>query len=320
MPTTLKAPHDADFASRPLVVWRIHDRKPGHANQTRGLLAALGELTAVASFDLPAPQPLESWRSWLAGTFLPGKHPPRPDLILGAGHRTHVAVLAARRAYGGRAVVLMRPSLPSSWFDLCIIPEHDQPPAAPHVIPTRGVLNAVVPSSTQQPDQGLLLVGGPAAANGWDNASMLAQIRSITQSDRRIRWTLTTSRRTPAGFAQLAQALHADNLAVVPHEQTDADWLPRQLATAAQTWVSADSVSMTYESLTSGSAVGLLSVPRKRPGRVSRGMQQLWEAGWVTRFEDWDQASRLARAPEPLCESRRCARLLLERLSLRQAA
>ena len=73
---------------------------------------------------------------------------PTPDLLLGAGHHTHLSLLAARRIRGGKVVVLMRPSLPPGLFDLCLIPEHDAPPARPNVLATRGALNRIQPAAT----------------------------------------------------------------------------------------------------------------------------------------------------------------------------
>ena len=59
-------------------------------------------------------------------------------------------------------------------------------------------------------------------------------------------------------------------LTVVPVAATGPDWLPAQLARAGQAWATADSVSMVYEALTAGAAVGILDVPRQRASRISR--------------------------------------------------
>ncbi|MCH8840089.1 MAG: mitochondrial fission ELM1 family protein [Planctomycetes bacterium] len=42
------------------------------------------------------------------------------------------------------------------------------------------------------------------------------------------------------------------NLTIVPHKETSSSWVSEHLANAARVWVSADSVSMVYESLTNG--------------------------------------------------------------------
>ena len=61
---------------------------------------------------------------------------------------------------------------------------------------------------------------------------------------------------------------------------------------------------MVYEALTSGAAVGLLAVQGQKAGRVARGMHELQQAGWVTRFCDWDRRSPLPSPPGQLHEAR----------------
>ena len=187
----------------PFVVWRFSDGKAGHDDQSRGLLEALARLRAVETLTLEPLPPLTGLRVWLSGYRLPAwRDMPTPDIVLGAGHRTHLSLLAARRVYGGKAVVLMRPSLPLSLFDLCLIPEHDAPPTRRNVLVTRGALNRIQPSTALEPSRGLLLIGGPSAHFAWDNENLHRQIAAIVAADPAMQWTLTTSRRTPAGFLE----------------------------------------------------------------------------------------------------------------------
>ena len=100
---------------------------------------------------------------------------------------------------------------------------------------------------------------------------------------------------------------------MVPVAATGPDWLPAQLARAGQVWVSADSVSMVYEALTAGAAVGVLDVPRKRSSRISRGLDKLAGEGWITPFADWQRHSRLNRPTHTFNEAERCARWIAAR-------
>ncbi len=298
----------------PLVVWRFSDGKAGHDNQSRGLLEALSRLRPVEAITLD-PLPVVVALTALLRGRPPGawQQGPAPDLLLGAGHHTHLSLLGARRSRGGKAVVLMRPSLPLGLFDLCLIPAHDSPPARPNVVATRGAINRIQPSATLEPDQGLLLIGGPSAHFGWDDAGLHRQLAAILAADPDIRWTLTTSRRTPSNFPGSLQNNANERLTVVPVAQTGPDWLPAQLARAGQAWVTADSVSMIYEALTAGAAVGVLEMPRKRSSRISQGLEQLAADGWVTPFADWRRNPRLHRPPGLFNEAERCARWIVER-------
>ncbi|HHW76929.1 MAG TPA: hypothetical protein GX399_07840 [Xanthomonadaceae bacterium] len=297
----------------PLVAWRFDDGKAGHANQSRGLLEALVRLRSVEAITLkplPVGVALAGLLCKLPATW---RDLPAPDLLLGAGHRTHLSLLAARRRRGGRTVVLMRPSLPLGLFDLCLVPEHDSPPVRPNVLATRGALNRIQPSLALEPERGLLLIGGPSAHFGWDNATLRRQIAAIVTADPTVRWILTTSRRTPASFLAGFEAGSASRLTVVPVAQTPPDWLPAQLARAGQAWVTADSVSMIYEALTAGAAVGVLEVPPRRASRIGRGLERLAADDWITPFAIWRQNRRLRRPPGIFNEAERCARWIIER-------
>lgn len=304
--------------TRPLTIWRLTDGKPGHEKQTLGLARALLRARPGECFAVPVASRWRSLAHWLSGRFPEGKGLADPDLILAAGHATHPALLAARRARGGLAVVHMKPSLPLSLFDLCVIPEHDDPPLGPNVIPVRGVLNDVVAAGTHLPGKGLFLVGGASANSRWDDLSVRQAVAAIARACPDVAWTLTTSRRTPATF--LADFLEPPgNLRLLPHTETEPGWLERALAEAGQVWVSEDSVSMLYEALTAGAAVGLLRLADARDSRVRRGVERLVSEGWVTPYERWRPGTALATGPGGFNESDRVAGLILDKLSHGQA-
>lgn len=308
---------DAEHATAPpKTVWCLTDGKAGHLNQMRGLVRALQQLRPVAMEIIKVPPTGPMLLPWLTARFPLGANLPAPDLILAAGHQTHLAALAARRARGGRLIVFMRPSLPASWFDLCLEPEHDAPVTARNVIATRGVLNNITytPPAQHAPDRGLLLIGGPSTHHDWDDGAAAARVGEIVAREPQRRWRLTTSRRTPATF--LAHLPAAERLEVVPVAQTPPGWVGEQMAIASQVWVTEDSVSMVYEALTAGAAVGILPVPRRHASRVTHGLDRLLADGWATGFETWRKGAALVLPPQPLDEANRCARLILERFTL----
>lgn len=295
--------------TRPLVVWVVSDGKPGHANQSLGLAEALARATAVDLHVVPA---LPAWRAalaWLTKRML-GAALPAPDLILGAGHGTHLTLLAARRAQGGRAVVLMKPSLPRHCFDLCIVPRHDGVPADDRTLVTEGALNRIRPAAASDPQRGLILIGGESPHFQWDGDAIQVQIKSVLARTPEMQWTLTTSRRTPADFLTSLPA--AQNLAVVPHTATGPDWLPQQLAGCATAWVTPDSASMVYEALTAGAAVGVFDLPVNPKSRVGWAIAELADAERITRFIAWCAHGKLHPNLQPLAEADRCAAWILQ--------
>lgn len=295
------------------IVWRFSDGKPGHDNQSLGLVEALERIMSLESHTLPPLSTPRALTCLLTGRFPSADDLPSPDLILGAGHRTHLSLLAARRVRGGKAIILMKPSLPLVWFDLCLIPEHDDPPTRGNVVTTRGALNRIHPSASHDANYGLFLIGGPSIHFGWDDLALLSQISAIMKAHIDVSWTLTTSRRTPESFMESLSDLSLSNLTVVPFTKTRANWLPAQLSRASQVWVSADSVSMVYETLTAGAGVGILEVPRHMDSRVARGLSNLVHDGLVTPFSAWQRGRQLQALPQPIDEAARCAEEIQQR-------
>jgi len=284
------------------IVWRFSDGKAGHDAQSQGLLRALQERVTVSAHNIPVKQSGGGFRPWLSGSFRYGARFPAPDLLLGAGHATHWSLLAARRRWGGRTVVLMKPSLPLSWFDLCLVPEHDGPLHATNVLSTLGSLNSMQPCPGHDAGTGLIILGGPSRHYRWDNDEILTQLERLVEERPLQKWLLTTSRRTPASM--LPALLDRAEFQCVPYACTDSDWLPARLSEAGEVWVSEDSVSMIYEVLTAGAQLGLLKVQRGKKNRITCAVDALVDRGWAGVPGQW----RLAAGPgQPLNEAARCA-------------
>lgn len=290
------------------VIWTITDGKAGHLQQIKGLLKALRQQLPIREIELRAIAPLQALRHLVTANYPPGAGLPAPDLIIGAGHATHLNILAAKRAYGGKTVVLMKPSLPRRLFDLCLIPQHDGVAPSKQVILTQGALNTMQCSATADPNVGLILLGGVSRHYVWRDAEILAAVGKLVAATPQVRWTLTTSPRTPASLFDGLQGLAQDNLDIVPFARTTQGWLHEVLASAGQVWVTPDSVSMVYEALTSGTGVGVFDLPQRRSSRVVRGLERLVQSGWVTRFQNWQAGQSLPRLSGQLDEAARCAK------------
>ncbi|HAD32655.1 MULTISPECIES: mitochondrial fission ELM1 family protein [unclassified Methylophaga] len=289
------------------IIWRLTDGKPGHESQSLGLAHALQRMRPCQLIDIPVSGKLAPFYQWLSGVWPAGAGLPLPDLIIGAGHRTHFSMLAAKRAYGGKTVLMMQPSLPVGLFDLCLIPEHDEYHGGGNFLQTRGVLNPLNATGSHHANQSLIMLGGPSKHCGWDNTELMQYIRKLLSDNPNTHYTLTTSRRTPAETLQSVQLLEATNLEVVPFEQTAAGWVAEQLARVSSAWISEDSVSMVYEALTARVAVGTLPVPVKRQNRVSNGLQKLLTEKLIVRFDHQQNYQQALQPVNGFIEADRCA-------------
>lgn len=295
--------------TRPLILWLLGDGKAGHENQSLGLAEAMGRVTpcTIHRISLAAAR---GWIGRIRAARAAGAALPKPDVIVAAGHATHPALLWLALAYGAKSIVLMRPSLPLAWFDLCLAPAHDfaNDFARPKLILTCGALNRVAPPDSSARTGRMILLGGPSSSHGWDGEVLLAALAQITAYGT---WQVADSRRTPGGFIEeIRRCLPA--IQVVPYQKTTPAWLPGQLAGAGAVWVTEDSVSMVYEALSSGASVGLLPVPRLKPSsRVLRGLDHLVTRGFLTTFEEWQDKRDLKAPPRILREADRCAGIVL---------
>ncbi|MGH8583018.1 MAG: ELM1/GtrOC1 family putative glycosyltransferase [Gammaproteobacteria bacterium] len=294
------------IAPEPLVVWRLCDAKPGHENQTLGLVAALRRLLEVRAFDIRvAGASLRALARIARGL-------PTPALIIGAGRQCHLPVLLLRWRNGGRTIVLMKPSLPLALFNLCLIPEHDGVGPRENVILTRGVLNDIRPALGRQAGLGLILLGGPSRHHHWEEEAVLQRVRNLLAGGTAFEWRIFDSRRTPASTRQCLGSLTCGRYTYRRYEDTPAPRLADNLAQADTVWVSEDSVSMVYEALTGGARVGLLPLARTGSSRVASGIDRLVAEGLVTRYEDWLRHGALAAQRVPLAEAERCARRVVQ--------
>lgn len=307
-----------------MVIYIISDGKKGHLSQTRGLARALQALAAERRPEAEhcAIEVEVGHLSLISKLFYRGKEladEPKADLILCAGHGTHLPALKLAAKQHCPCIVCMKPSLPLRMFDMVIAPQHDFPAEGSrheHVLLTNGALNSISPRPEVEKRETLLLVGGPSKEFGWDEDHILTQLSTITRHNTG-QMVLTTSRRTPPDFAQ-AIAAACPSIRVEPVESTGPSWVEDHLATAREVWVTQDSVSMVYEALSCGAPVGVIEMPvnpkraGKAPSRVARGLMRLVEEGYVSTFTQWAKTHELVAGP-PLRETTRAAECILNR-------
>ncbi|MGE0485049.1 MAG: mitochondrial fission ELM1 family protein [Gammaproteobacteria bacterium] len=293
-----------------LVVWQLCDGKRGHERQVEGLLAGLARHRAldVHRVDVTRGLARDAWQA-LTRRFPAGDGLPDPHLLLAAGSACQGALVAARRARGGRSVYLMCPSLPWRWFDAVVVPRHDDPATVANLVVSEGALNPVRPAAVRAPALGLVLLGGPSAHHGWDSAAIVRQVEGLLARTPRRDWVVTDSRRSPPDLGAALRALERDGVRYVPAAGCAPGWLPGELGRAAEVWVSADSVAMIYEALSGGARVGVLDVPARRRDRITRIAADLHARGWIMRGDE----AAPAAPPPALDEGGRVAALLLQR-------
>lgn len=300
------------MTSEPLVIWRLIDGKPGHMQQSLGLVRALQALVPCEVLDIDVTSTPIGMLDVVLRRFPGGFMKRRPHLVIGAGHATHFGLIAAKRVTSAFTVVLMKPSLPQFLFDLAIVPEHDDVPLGPRIITTKGVLNPMQ-AGVKQEGSVLVLLGGESKHAGWSNDTVLQQLDIIAASVKETsRLVIADSRRTPESLNRLLRESYGKRFQA--WNSCSPGWLADTLAVTESVWVTEDSVSMVYEALTAGCCVGLLKLPAATEGRVMRGVQRLVSEGVVTRFDDWYSGQHALGKPPVFNEAQRVAVLVLRAL------
>jgi uncharacterized protein len=290
----------------------LSDGRAGHVNQSRGLAEALARRTGaeIETVELDAKSPV--W-SRVKKACAAGAQP--PQLIIAAGHRMHLPLLCAARKFKSKSVVVMKPSLPAGWFDLCLVPRHDlRTEARWPVVSTLGALNRLPETHRPKREAGVVLIGGPSSHHGWDGPVLADAIRNVVDASPQLDWTVADSRRTPEGFLS---GLEPGDVRVnkVEHQTTQPGWLPSILSEAREVWVSEDSTSMIFEALTAGARVGLLPMPfNGRSQRLKKALDALRQEGRAVHYADWSAGKPLPESDEPFHEAGRCADIVLKRL------
>lgn len=294
----------------PLRIWRFLDGKPGHEKQTAGLLQGLEARCSGLSITDIKPS-LRFSRQLRARHFL--ENP--PQLLIGAGHAVHIPMLRCKLRYGGSTVVMMKPSLPSTWFDLIIVPQHDWAGGFGNVVQTFGPLAPIAPLQEEKKDRALILIGGPSKHFDWDEQFIVDTIGRIVQTNKQITWEICNSRRTPP---TMLEALAPLDVKLHSWDQTEPNFLQSAMASSRYIWVTQDSIAMIYESLAHLALVGVINPdtqPSPRSSRLRKNTQRLIARRYVLSSSQSLDLGTFNPRENPGIENDRCAQIVLSRLA-----
>ncbi len=316
----------------PKNIWLISDGRPGHETQLIGLgerIQALSganlhwhhlkskklekNLRHIENSDLASSQ---------VGTATTSHQKTEhttcsPDLLIAAGHRTHRTLYFLARKHKAFSTVLMKPSLPLAFFNAVICPIHDGLKPSERVFNTDGVINKVQPSvNTKIANQNSILLGGPSKHFAWDEGALITQISDLLAARPASQWSAYESPRTPPSLSEMLGGLSAPNLTLMRYGSLPPNALQTALRLSQECWVTPDSASMVYESLTAGCATATFVAPPKRTkkvSRVARGLQSLLADERISQWPTQNLSSALPENSQPLWEADRAAKWLLDR-------
>lgn len=285
-----------------IIIWRFIDGKVGHEKQSQAFIDGLEKYYSIESTDIHVKHTsIYYFFAWLLNIKL-ALYPKKssPQLVIGAGHKTHLPLLAAKRYHRCKSLIIMSPSLPHWLFDVVVAPWHDHmdSPCPKNVVITP---MALAPEIESKPvaEQGLILLGGESPHYHWDSQQIAEQIKHIVNSyPQDIIWQVSTSRRTPNDTIDIIQknCRNEPRLNLLRHQDLEKNWLSLTLKTAGNIWITPDSPSMISEALMTRATVGLLTLKEKlQNGKIIRSNSYLEEKGLLIRSNGINAKKKNAR-------------------------
>jgi len=290
-------------------IWLYLDGKMGHEKQCESLVNALAKLIEVKIYRI---KPYIFYKkiffflfSWLDKK----KSLPRPDFLIGAGHQTHLQLILDKKKYGGQTVLIMRPSLPIDFFDLCLIPTHDLKKNLANVIETFGPINDLKFYKNKQKNEGLILLGGISRHFEWNTEKIIKNIIQILSENEKINFTIMSSRRTPKNFIPELKSKLTKPIAVVEPDISQPKEILNKMKLAQNIWVTEDSLSMIYESISVGALVNCINLDIKTK-KIRLITNQLFKNKTINFFNK--KHKNLNFKHLITSEADRCAKLLIK--------
>jgi len=293
------------------------DGRPGHEKQTAGIIRALSQRIEVDVSEIRVKgRFVGSLRAILEYIRLSGdleKKCEGFDIAIGTGSKTHICVIISKLFTNAKAVICMSPErflLP--FFDLCFVPVHDRVPEKVNVFRTAGPPGLNFDKEIHERSAGLILIGGiDEKSHFWDQSDILEKVENILKLKPHLRWTVSTSPRTPSSMDDGLNKIAADTgLEFRPFSSTPRGWLESMYDECKTVWVTADSISMVYEALSAGCRVGVIPVKWKKTGKFQRSFDFLLSRRLVTFYPE---SPDIDKNIEIFDEAGRCAEEIISR-------
>ena len=250
-------------------IWRLVDGKAGHDKQSLALVENLKNQARCKIFNINIQNLTNPFIAIIFKKYNLDKGLIKPDIAIGAGHKTHLYLLAIKRCFSTKVVVILKPSLPLKFFDLCVIPKHDDVKNKNNIITTQTALVNFNSNMKKKENVALFLIGGPSKHYYWNTKSVLEKIKNISKQYKFKKLLITTSRRTPIEFINEFNKSKIKNIKLYEYTKIMNDWLDKNIIKVKNIWVTNDSYSMLIEAIASGAYTDILELKMKKKSKLS---------------------------------------------------
>jgi mitochondrial fission protein ELM1 len=327
------AVHERRESIWPPICWVVSDGHAGTENQSLGLAEAMGLAPQVMRLRMRRfLRELVLHQPWGRGVALAhyDVRPPWPDLLVGTGRASVIALLYVKRASRGRTftVQIQTPVVPFRRFDCVIVPDHDEV-HGDNVLAMTGSLHRVTPELLRaesgkwaarfgdlpRPHVAVLLGGssGSYRLGGKEIAEIAGQLAALARSQG-AGLLITASRRTGAANVATLRELLQGHAAIIWSGEGENPYYG-MLGLADAFIVTCESVNMICEACSTGRPVHIVRLPG-HSRKLQAFHRSLMDSGRIRPFlgalEHWTYP--------PLLEKERIATLVRRRYEARRAA
>ena len=279
----------------------IYDQRPGHYNQGNILLESLGNELNCASSECSIDN---------LDKFKPNSN---KLILIGVGHRVHKALLQQKRllssSHNITLIAVLRPTFNAKKFDLVVAPEHDY---FDRKMPTNCLLfkGSLCKTSLLKPENNKLVVciGGPIKNMPFEKGLLMDNLKYIIDTHRQFKISIFNSRRTPDDL--WSEISCYKNIRLYDSEDTDFNFFNSNLVSASKKFITPDSISMIFESLSSYGETYLLQTsksPKKhwfsfksnKHQRINNGLLDEKRIGIVQKRDVFDRSGVISYIISP---------------------
>jgi len=247
------------------ICW-FKDSKIGHEKQVHAILdnLALTQDLLIEERYIKNPMWLELLLYLLK---IKPKQDSIPDIIIGAGSKTTIPMLRYKIDSKTKVISVMKPQFFESKFDLIVAPKHDYKVVPDNVFTYIGSISKVN-ISPELEDIGLIVIGGLNKHFNFDDDYLISQIDFVISLFPDINWIVFNSRRTPKSFNERIK----QNTSIKKFIDVTKNFEPLNdyLSKAKYKFVTADSVNMIFESLSSSGETYLFDMHSPRENKITK--------------------------------------------------
>ena len=291
----------ASVSSEILNILVIRDHRPGHYNQSEGIVQAIKRSTNVnvQYLDLKRRR-FVSWRFlyflfniqlfkdelFLKFAYMPFNLNSEPDIIISSGGETLLLNVILTKKFGCRNIFSgsIR-NLNSLFFSMILTPYKRYDNIFPYVFGLKpSLIDPDIPPVSGKKYDFCFLVGGPSGTHSYSNSSWEKLVELIKRASEKYQIGVFASRRTPSNVESALRGLAPGNIDVFGAKDVDAAGLYEHCKACRWIVVTEDSNSMITEAVCSRKPVLAIGPPSNsmNPDEVGY-IQYLIEKKWLAR-------------------------------------